>query len=549
MTGMGAPSLAETGRLPGIRWVLTSLAFVMLASALPLEDAAARKRSRPPQEPPAKLVAPLTIVVALRPQRLLVFDANGLVTTSPISSGRAGYRTPKGVFTILQKREQHYSNLYYDASMPNMQRLTWSGVALHAGHLPGYAVSHGCIRLPNRFSKYLFDITELGDRVIVTDNPVTPKPISHEALLKPLPAGDDEAEVQTASLAGSPAAESSAGTTDASPTAEAHIAAVSSPESPRTRASIARAVARELADLQATLDEYRAAERKINAELKQANLSLRAANLAMLAGERTLRKVSNQIATNQLEEDAKIDLVRAFMSRHASAGAGDVASNEAVPAETLLEPSMHERIASLGLTQSESDRLTALIARRRAVATRAREHRDAVLKRRIAARKVSVTASTALGQVRSTAARRKRPITVLLSRKTSTMYVRKGFEDLLEAPIEFKDPEAPIGTHLFTAVDYSDDGVNMTWHAVTAATQGQTGKRSGRGKAARNREKAGPASAMPAQTAANALNRVRIPQHLRDQLAEYVNPGSLIIISDEEKSAETSGHTDLIVEF
>lgn len=542
MTGTGALSPAVHGGLTGVRQAFASLAFVVLAGTFPLDDATARKRPRPQQDPPTEIVAPLTIVVALRRQRLLVFDANGLVASSPISSGRARYRTPKGVFTILQKREQHYSNLYYDASMPNMQRLTWSGIALHAGHLPGYPASHGCIRLPDRFSKYLFQITKLGDRVFVTDDPVTPKPITHAALFKPLPAGDDEAEVQTASLARSPAADHAASTTDILSDLDTADAAGAEDARPRTRASIARALARELNGLQATLDERRAVEREINAELKQANLSLRAANFAMKAGELELRRVSEQLAANEVSENAKIELVQAFMNRHGKPEA-DAASTGADATE-VLDPLIQGQIATLGLAQDESDRLAALISERRAAAAEARTHRDAILKRRIAARKASLEVSEALGKVRSEAAQRNRPVTVLLSRKTGTMYVRQGFLDIFDAPIEFRDPDAPIGTHLFTAVDYSDDGVGLKWHAVTAATHGKPGKRSG--KAARSREKSDPASKQPA---ANALDRISIPPHLRDQLAEYVKPGSLIIITDEGKSTETSAHTDLIVEF
>jgi lipoprotein-anchoring transpeptidase ErfK/SrfK len=95
---------------------------------------------------------PLVINVSLSRQRLTVYDANGPIAESPVSSGRVGYGTPAGVYSIVQKKRQHYSNLYAGASMPNMQRITWSGVALHAGALPGYPASHGCIRLPHGFS-------------------------------------------------------------------------------------------------------------------------------------------------------------------------------------------------------------------------------------------------------------------------------------------------------------------------------------------------------------------------------------------------------------
>ncbi len=91
---------------------------------------------------------------------------------APASSGQKGRETPAGIFSVVQKQAEHYSNLYDDAYMPHMQRLTWSGVALHGGVLPGHAASHGCIRLPYDFAERLFDVTRLGMRVIVAPNEV-----------------------------------------------------------------------------------------------------------------------------------------------------------------------------------------------------------------------------------------------------------------------------------------------------------------------------------------------------------------------------------------
>ena len=110
---------------------------------------------------------PVVIVVSL-PQQLAYVYRNGIrIAVSTISSGRAGNETPTGVFTILQKKREHYSNLYDNAPMPYMQRLTWDGIALHAGNLPGYPASHGCVRLPYKFSEKLFGITRTGVTVVV----------------------------------------------------------------------------------------------------------------------------------------------------------------------------------------------------------------------------------------------------------------------------------------------------------------------------------------------------------------------------------------------
>ena len=112
---------------------------------------------------------PVVVVVSLPEQLVHVYRNGVTIGVSTCSSGKAGNRTPTGVFTILQKRQEHYSSTYDNAPMPNMQRLTWQGVALHAGNLPGYPASHGCIRLPMEFSKLLFSVTDVGTAVIIAD--------------------------------------------------------------------------------------------------------------------------------------------------------------------------------------------------------------------------------------------------------------------------------------------------------------------------------------------------------------------------------------------
>jgi hypothetical protein len=119
--------------------------------------------------PEASPRGPVVIVVSL-PEQLVHVYRNGItIGVSTCSTGKPGNRTPNGVFTILQKRQEHYSSTYDNAPMPNMQRLTWKGVALHAGNLPGYPASHGCIRLPTKFSRLLFSVTQLGTPVIIAD--------------------------------------------------------------------------------------------------------------------------------------------------------------------------------------------------------------------------------------------------------------------------------------------------------------------------------------------------------------------------------------------
>ncbi|MCC2978272.1 L,D-transpeptidase [Sphingomonas sp. PL-96] len=118
---------------------------------------------------------PILLIVSLRVQRAYVYRNGIPIGITTVSTGKAGHETPTGVFTILQKRVDHKSNLYNDAPMPFMQRLTWDGIALHAGNLPGYPASHGCIRLPLAFARLLYDVTRIGLTVLITDGEAVPR--------------------------------------------------------------------------------------------------------------------------------------------------------------------------------------------------------------------------------------------------------------------------------------------------------------------------------------------------------------------------------------
>jgi hypothetical protein len=126
---------------------------------------------------------PVLIVVSLKTQRAYVYR-NGLpIGISTVSTGKAGHETPTGVFTVLQKRVDHKSNLYANAPMPYMQRLTWDGIAMHAGNLPGYPASHGCIRLPMAFARRLYAVTRLGLTVAITPEAEVPRVAPAPAVL------------------------------------------------------------------------------------------------------------------------------------------------------------------------------------------------------------------------------------------------------------------------------------------------------------------------------------------------------------------------------
>ncbi|MQW86069.1 L,D-transpeptidase family protein [Sinorhizobium saheli] len=129
---------------------------------------------------------PLQIVVSIEQQSLVVYDGDAVIATSKISTGKPGHRTPTGIFSILEKRRHHESNIYSDAPMPFMQRLTWSGIALHgSNHVPDYPASHGCVRLPGKFAAALYKMTAHGMHVLISERQVTPVEVSSAMLFQP----------------------------------------------------------------------------------------------------------------------------------------------------------------------------------------------------------------------------------------------------------------------------------------------------------------------------------------------------------------------------
>jgi hypothetical protein len=185
------------------RW--GSLALVALAAmaALTSPADAATKRPAPTTEATAPREAgePIMAIVSIKSQQVTFYDAEGWILRAPVSTGISGRETPAGVFALIEKDKDHHSSLYDDAWMPNMQRITWNGVALHGGPLPGYAASHGCVRMPFGFAEKLFDKTHIGMRVIISPENAEPVEFSHPSLFVPKPEAIAAAPVKAEALA------------------------------------------------------------------------------------------------------------------------------------------------------------------------------------------------------------------------------------------------------------------------------------------------------------------------------------------------------------
>ena len=441
------------------------LALAGLAALIAAGDhvGATERRSERPVESIASRTAgePILAIVSLHSQRITVYDANGWILRAPVSSGQKGRETPAGIFSVIQKEAEHYSNLYDDAYMPHMQRITWSGIALHGGALPGYAASHGCVRMPFDFAARLFDATRVGLRVIVAPTDATPMEIAHPVLLQ--------------SKAG-------AGALAAARTAEADEAA--------SKADQAR--------LAAGKAFREAAQAKMPMRVAE-NLKLRAA-AQLAAAEATLGSAISAEAKEQAERD-KAQAVSRIAELQVQWDA----------AKAELQP-----------------KLDAVTAAREAAAT---------------AETARVAAAEAARQV----ARELEPVSVLISRKTRRLYVRQGFEPIFESPVTILDPDRPVGTHVFTAIERSTGDTNIRWTVVSldgGPPPGGTIEPHGRARGVSGRD----VEAMQTDpgSAKAALDRIVIPQDALDRIAG-IAPRSSLIVTDEALSSETGKGTDFVV--
>ena len=433
------------------RWrppAFVTLAAIAALTALSADAAARQTRPAPPTEATAPRNAgePIMAIVSIKTQQVTFYDADGWILRAPVSTGTTGRETPAGVFAVLEKDKDHHSTLYDDAWMPNMQRITWNGIALHGGPLPGYAASHGCVRMPYGFAEKLFDKTWIGMRVIVSPNDAAPVEFTHPALFVP----DAEA------LAAAPArAETLA--------REAAEAAETADEAKKAAVTTAR----ETASLTATLRKLESLKTRADAELAFADKALVAAK------------------TDQ-----------------AKARAEDLKQKATVKATDL----------GTQLDTARADAKSKLAA-----AAAAKEAAKAAQTRKADTAKAASEAKLAL-----------EPVSVYISRATQKLYVRRNthkpwadggevFDASIEVPVAIRDPDRPIGTHVFTAMARSDAG--LRWSVVTIDN---------------------------GDDAKDALDRITIPQDALDRIAPTAVPRSSIIVSDEPLSGETNYRTEFI---
>ena len=420
---------------------------------------------------------PILAVVAIKEQRITIYDADGPILRAPVSSGRTEHETPVGVFSVLQKEAEHYSNRYDDASMPFMERITWSGIALHAGPLPGYAASHGCIRLPYEFAERLFGLTKLGMRVVVSRRDVAPVRISHPALMSlKLDVSDVRYLVSTSDQSARPTNKA---------TEENH--------------GIPVAVTVQLSRLQSIAQTKKA---EADAAAQEADKAKQIAEVRIADKKRALEKIdaAEQVKTKAEQQvaEAELQTVKSFAALQRAQQRKAKATAKLFQAYSQLNVTR----STLQLPIDAADRV-------------------------VEAARVAESARIAAVEAAREAKLKLSPVSIFISVKTQRLYVRQAFEPVLEMPVTIRDPDKPIGTHIFTAAGYDNGGESVRWNVVSIG--------------GRQPDEA------DARAAIAALNRVTVPQEIIDRFSQSVWAGSSLIISDEGLNKETGPATDFIV--
>jgi hypothetical protein len=425
----------------------------MAALIAPISEATAKqaRRAQPAETTaPRKAGEPIMAIVSIKSQQVTFYDAEGWILRAPVSTGIKERETPAGVFAIIEKDKDHHSTMYDDAWMPNMQRITWNGLALHGGPLPGHAASHGCVRMPYGFAEKLFDKTRIGMRVIISPGDAVPVDFSHPALSLFAP----NAEI----IAAAPEKAETL-------SREAADAAAIADEAKKTAATAAR----ELAPLARSLRKLERFKARADAELLSADKALAAARTDQARAKAEDRK--QKAAAKAAELGARLDTAKADTSSKLEA------------ATTTKEAAKTAQIKKADTARAALDAKLAL-----------------------------------------------EPVSIYISRATRTLYVRRNthkpapdgggevFDATIKVPVTIRDPDKPLGTHVFTAVARNDAG--LRWTAVTIE-KGDDAK--------------------------NALDRITIPKEVVDRIAPTMLPRSSIIVSDEPLSEETNYRTEFVV--
>lgn len=405
------------------------------------------------------LKGPIQIVVSLPAQRVTVYKGGAQIATAPVSTGKAGHRTPSGIFSIIQKNRRHFSNLYGNAPMPYMQRITWSGVALHAGVLPGYPASHGCIRLPHGFARKLFGTTEMGAHVVIAQSQPELVQIAHANLFQPTPRS--EILGLTADEADASAAESA----DTFGVTYRRTLAIEETGTPAPGAAVTQALG--VMDAEAEIHRIRTYKLRSKAPLRVL--------------------ITRQTAKERLKH-------------------------------------MQRTLSELGYDPGPAD---GWVGKQTRAAIKSFQEDQGLPKTGTASEELHAALARASGKE---------------DQRTGHLYVRQDFKVVFDAPVTIKDPDAPLGTHLYTAMHFEDEASSdVSWTALTLSAKAAKPKKDSKGPDAQ------PAIPATVVSAGDALDRIEVPAHIKRRISDMLTPGSSVVISDNGMSHETGKGTDFVV--
>jgi len=512
------------------------------------------------KETSAKPHGPLIIAISIEQQKVRVYDSNGLFAESPVSTGMKGHSTPMGVFSVIQKNKMHRSNIYSGAPMPYMQRITWSGIALHAGVLPGYPASHGCIRMPMAFAVKMWNWTRMGARVVITPGTITPATFSHPLLVAqkvmPQPLIADDPKTDAPAIKSDKGADAGAVAKTMNAQASLDLRSTIGHAAPsRTQAHTADASsAMPAASSPVTLSDARL---PAGGQPSGADVSAQAPTSEPVKAEAEKADESQAIpspadapANTEAGKTAKTEDAVEVKSK---ASATDVAKTEPAKIEA---PKVEETKAA------DTKALNDKAADTKATEVTPAEKPETVATTPAVAPAPDVKKDTARlpGAEKAVAAKPEPPrrpglIAVFVSRKDSKLYVRENFKPQFSVPVTIAPGDRPLGTHVFTAETDKNDPNLLRWSVVSLPVTARNAARiDDEDRSAPRRRIAGgaPTEAKPlplANSPAEALDRITMPQDAMTRIAEALTTGSSIVVSDHgiSQGGETGEGTDFIV--
>ena len=461
---------------------------------------------------------PMVLVVSVGAQKVDVYRGTQLITTSAVSTGTAAHPTMIGAFSILEKQRWHHSNMYSAAPMPWMNRITWSGTALHAGVVPGYPASHGCIRLPYSFAPKLFQITTPGDNVIVSRVRPVPTLIEHQALFQPLPLPSiamtvDVPKITAVQPISSPLSEIAAA---ASPVilakAEAPTTVDSEPqvhfrtEQPKAEAPFPHVPDIATADpdrVHAIAPEIEDAAKADGDNADKTKESAQEPN-EKTAGAATEIKVAAVIIPSPVP-------VPDAASTPAPAGpppaAAKLDKGAAAAAKFAADPPSNAPLRILITRRTQRDRIIGIQEIFADMGKLERQNFDGSMgKATIAAVKDFQKANDLppTGAITDELIKKVYEVAGKGEPPAGHLYVRQKFDDVFDAPVSFSNPDEPLGTHVYTALKFAPADTSTRWMTLDVQGDGTS----------------------------NPLDRIQVPDELRKRISERLTPGSTLIIAD-----------------